>query len=118
MTGEYGICALAGPANRQVRLLGDALFTAHISTRRTLSPPPPLPDKCLNPPVCLKPGLQIIYHHIHLIQGRIAADNIAGRDSRFRGCQGTSVVGLFGLTVASTGEGSWLIEAWLPGACY
>lgn len=52
VTGDWTICALAGPANRQ---------------------------------------------------GRIAADNIAGRDSRFRGCQGTSVVGLLGLTVASTG---------------
>ncbi|KAI8475971.1 MAG: hypothetical protein J3K34DRAFT_402530 [Monoraphidium minutum] len=52
VTGEHGMCALAGPANRQ---------------------------------------------------GRIAADNIAGRPSRFRGTQGTSVVGIFGLTVASTG---------------
>lgn len=39
----------------------------------------------------------------HPAQGRIAADNIAGRPSTFRGTQGTSVVGLFGLTVASTG---------------
>lgn len=37
-------------------------------------------------------------------QGRIAADNIAGRSSRFRGTQGTAVVGLFGMTLASTGE--------------
>ena len=29
-------------------------------------------------------------------QGRIAADVIAGRDSRFRGTQGTSIIGLFG----------------------
>ena len=36
-------------------------------------------------------------------QGRIAADVIAGRDSRFRGTQGTAVVGLFGATVAWTG---------------
>jgi NADPH-dependent 2,4-dienoyl-CoA reductase/sulfur reductase-like enzyme/rhodanese-related sulfurtransferase len=36
-------------------------------------------------------------------QGRIAADVIAGRDSRFRGTQGTSVVGVFGATVAQTG---------------
>jgi rhodanese-related sulfurtransferase len=36
-------------------------------------------------------------------QGRIAADVIAGRDSRFRGSQGTSIVGVFGLAVASTG---------------
>jgi len=36
-------------------------------------------------------------------QGRIAADVIAGRDSHFRGTQGTSVVGLFGATVAWTG---------------
>jgi NADPH-dependent 2,4-dienoyl-CoA reductase/sulfur reductase-like enzyme/rhodanese-related sulfurtransferase len=36
-------------------------------------------------------------------QGRIAADVIAGRDSRFRGTQGTSVVELFGAAVAWTG---------------
>ena len=36
-------------------------------------------------------------------QGRIAADVIAGRDSRFRGTQGTSVIGIFGATVALTG---------------
>lgn len=36
-------------------------------------------------------------------QGRIAADVIAGRDSRFRGTQGTSIIGLFGSAVAWTG---------------
>lgn len=36
-------------------------------------------------------------------QGRIAADVIAGRAARFRGTQGTGVVGLFGLTMALTG---------------
>jgi NADPH-dependent 2,4-dienoyl-CoA reductase/sulfur reductase-like enzyme/rhodanese-related sulfurtransferase len=36
-------------------------------------------------------------------QGRIAADVIAGRDSRFRGTQGTAVIGLFGGTAAWTG---------------
>jgi NADPH-dependent 2,4-dienoyl-CoA reductase/sulfur reductase-like enzyme/rhodanese-related sulfurtransferase len=36
-------------------------------------------------------------------QARIAADVIAGRDPRFRGTQGTAVVGLFGATVAWTG---------------
>ncbi len=36
-------------------------------------------------------------------QGRIAADVICGRDSRFRGSQGTSVVGLFGAAIAWTG---------------
>jgi rhodanese-related sulfurtransferase len=36
-------------------------------------------------------------------QGRIAADVIAGRQSRFRGTQGTSIVGLFGAAVAWTG---------------
>ncbi|GBF95266.1 hypothetical protein Rsub_08297 [Raphidocelis subcapitata] len=52
ITGDWTLCALAGPANRQ---------------------------------------------------GRIAADNIAGRSSAFRGTQGTSVVGVLGLTVAATG---------------
>ncbi|MEN8132118.1 MAG: FAD-dependent oxidoreductase [Pseudomonadota bacterium] len=36
-------------------------------------------------------------------QGRIAADVIAGRDSRYRGTQGTAIVGLFDGTVAWTG---------------
>ena len=36
-------------------------------------------------------------------QGRIAADVIAGRDSRFRGTQGTSIIGLFGGAAAWTG---------------
>lgn len=36
-------------------------------------------------------------------QGRIAADVIAGRESRFRGTQGTAIVGLFGAAVAWTG---------------
>jgi NADPH-dependent 2,4-dienoyl-CoA reductase/sulfur reductase-like enzyme/rhodanese-related sulfurtransferase len=36
-------------------------------------------------------------------QGRIAADVICGRDSRFRGVQATSVCGFFGLTAALTG---------------
>ncbi len=36
-------------------------------------------------------------------QGRIAADVIAGRNSRFRGTQGSSICGLFGGGVAWTG---------------
>ena len=36
-------------------------------------------------------------------QGRIAADVIAGRDSRFRGSQGTAIIGLFGASIAWTG---------------
>ncbi len=36
-------------------------------------------------------------------QGRVAAECIAGRRSRFRGVQATAVVGILGLTVASTG---------------
>ncbi len=36
-------------------------------------------------------------------QARIAADVIAGRDSRFRGTQGTAVVELFGAAIAWTG---------------
>ena len=36
-------------------------------------------------------------------QGRIAADVIAGRDARFRGTQGTAIVGLFGAAIAWTG---------------
>jgi rhodanese-related sulfurtransferase len=36
-------------------------------------------------------------------QGRVAAESIAGRAPRFRGVQATAVVGVLGLTVASTG---------------
>jgi len=36
-------------------------------------------------------------------QGRIAAEVISGRDSRFRGLQGTAVCGFFGIVVAMTG---------------
>jgi NADPH-dependent 2,4-dienoyl-CoA reductase/sulfur reductase-like enzyme/rhodanese-related sulfurtransferase len=36
-------------------------------------------------------------------QGRVAADAICGRDTTFRGVQGTTVCGVFGLIVAATG---------------
>ena len=36
-------------------------------------------------------------------QGRIAADVIAGRDSRFRGTQGTSICQIFEAAIAQTG---------------
>lgn len=42
-------------------------------------------------------------------QGRIAADVIAGRDSRYRGTQGTAICGVFGLAVASTGASEKLL---------
>jgi rhodanese-related sulfurtransferase len=42
-------------------------------------------------------------------QGRIAADVIAGRKSRFRGTQGTSVIGVFGAAVATTGASEKLL---------
>ena len=36
-------------------------------------------------------------------QGRIAADNVFGRQSKYRGTQGTAVLGVFGRTAAMTG---------------
>ncbi len=42
-------------------------------------------------------------------QGRIVADVICGRASRFRGTQGTSVIGIFGATVAMTGANEKLL---------
>jgi rhodanese-related sulfurtransferase len=36
-------------------------------------------------------------------QGRVAADAIAGRPSRFRGSQGTAIVGVFDVTLGATG---------------
>jgi len=59
VTGQWGLVALAGPANRQ---------------------------------------------------GRIAADVIAGRDSRYRGTQGTSIIGLFGGAVAWTGVSEKILK--------
>jgi len=44
-------------------------------------------------------------------QGRVAADAIAGRPARFRGTQGTAVVGLFGLTLAMTGASEKALRA-------
>lgn len=37
-------------------------------------------------------------------QGRIAADNIAGLSTSYKGTQGTSIIKVFGLTAASTGN--------------
>ena len=37
-------------------------------------------------------------------QGRIAADNIAGLNVAYKGTQGTSIIKIFGLTAASTGN--------------
>lgn len=44
-------------------------------------------------------------------QGRVAADVICGRAARFRGTQGTAVVGLFGLTLAATGASEKRLKA-------
>ena len=43
-------------------------------------------------------------------QGRIAADHIFGRDSAFRGTQGTSVVGVFEMTAAMSGLSEKLLQ--------
>jgi len=43
-------------------------------------------------------------------QGRIAADVIDGRDSRYRGTQGTSIIGLFGGAVAWTGVSEKMLK--------
>ena len=44
-------------------------------------------------------------------QARIAADVICGRDSTYRGTQGTAVVGLFDLTLAMTGANEKTLQA-------
>jgi NADPH-dependent 2,4-dienoyl-CoA reductase/sulfur reductase-like enzyme/rhodanese-related sulfurtransferase len=44
-------------------------------------------------------------------QGRVAADAICGRDSKFRGVQGTAVVGVFDLTLAMTGASEKRLRA-------
>ncbi|MCO6455410.1 MAG: FAD-dependent oxidoreductase [Pirellulaceae bacterium] len=43
-------------------------------------------------------------------QGRIAADVIAGRDSRYRGTQGTSIIKVFDVTIAWTGASEKLLR--------
>lgn len=43
-------------------------------------------------------------------QGRVAADNVMGRPSRYRGTWGTSVLRVFDLTVASTGLSERLLD--------
>jgi NADPH-dependent 2,4-dienoyl-CoA reductase/sulfur reductase-like enzyme/rhodanese-related sulfurtransferase len=43
-------------------------------------------------------------------QGRIAADVIAGRHARFRGTQGTSIIGLFGAAIAWTGVSEKMLQ--------
>ena len=42
-------------------------------------------------------------------QGRIAADHVFGRDSRYRGTQGTAIVGVFGQAAAMTGHSEKLL---------
>ena len=43
-------------------------------------------------------------------QGRIAADHIFGRDSAFRGTQGTAIVGVFKMTAAMTGLSEKILQ--------
>ena len=43
-------------------------------------------------------------------QGRIAADHVFGRSSRYRGTQGTAIVGIFDLTAAMTGSSEKLLR--------
>ncbi len=43
-------------------------------------------------------------------QGRIAADNVFGRPARFRGTQGTAIVGLFDQVAALTGKSEKLLR--------
>jgi rhodanese-related sulfurtransferase len=43
-------------------------------------------------------------------QGRIAADHLFGRDSSYRGTQGTAVVGVFDMTAAMTGLSEKLLQ--------
>ena len=43
-------------------------------------------------------------------QGRIAADNIFGIDTKYRGTQGTAIVGLFGRVAAMTGASEKVLE--------
>jgi NADPH-dependent 2,4-dienoyl-CoA reductase/sulfur reductase-like enzyme/rhodanese-related sulfurtransferase len=44
-------------------------------------------------------------------QGRIAADHIFGRDSTYRGTQGTAIVGIFDMVAAMTGHSEKVLTA-------
>ena len=44
-------------------------------------------------------------------QGRMAADNICGAEEKYKGTQGTSIVKVFDLTVASTGHNEKMLKA-------
>jgi NADPH-dependent 2,4-dienoyl-CoA reductase/sulfur reductase-like enzyme/rhodanese-related sulfurtransferase len=44
-------------------------------------------------------------------QGRIAADNVAGLPTTFKGTQGTSIIKVFGLTGAATGNNEKILQA-------
>ncbi|MEW9094418.1 MAG: CoA-disulfide reductase [Clostridiaceae bacterium] len=43
-------------------------------------------------------------------QGRIAADNVCGIDSKYKGTQGTSIIKVFDLTAASTGNNERMLK--------
>lgn len=43
-------------------------------------------------------------------QGRIAADNVFGRSTRFRGAQGTAIVRVFDMTAATTGASEKVLK--------
>ncbi len=43
-------------------------------------------------------------------QGRIAADNVCGRKSKYRGTQGTSVVKMMEMTIAATGNNEKILK--------
>ncbi len=43
-------------------------------------------------------------------QGRIAADNVFGRQTRYRGTQGTAILGAFGKTAAMTGASEKVLQ--------
>ena len=53
-------------------------------------------------------------------QGRVAADAIFGRDTKFRGVQGTLVCGILGLTIASCGANEKTLQrlGWDYGKVY
>ncbi len=72
-------------SNKDIYAIGDAVEVKHIVS-----------GKAVNLPLA-GPASK---------QARVAADNIAGRDMRFEGVQGTSIVKVFDLTVGSTGLNS------------
>jgi len=87
-TGERGTILVNGhmqTSNQDIYAIGDVVETSHLVSGKNVNLPLAGPASK---------------------QARVAADHICGREAAFKGVQGTSIVKVFDLTVASTGLNS------------